>query len=271
MKHQSLNLQAYFERIAYAGGTQPGLELLNDLMTAHVQAVPFENIDVLLGRPIRLEPDALFDKMVTRQRGGYCFEQNGLFLLVLQQLGFAVRPMSARVRLGQPDRQRVTQRTHLLLEVRLQGGKWLVDVGVGSASLTSALRWQEDVVQQTSHDARRIQREAGCCYHQIKHGEKWVDVCEFSGETMPFVDRKVGNWYTSTHPDSTFCQQLMLAVAAPQGRRVSLNGRELKISDAQGRIQQMQLANSEELGNALRDYFGLHLPAADCHDLNAMI
>src|SRR4051812_30275357 len=97
-----MDLDAYFSRIGLRGPRAATLETLDELTRAHSSAIPFENLDVLLGRPIDLRPEALFDKLVTRGRGGYCFEQNGLFLAVLEQLGFRVAPLSARVRLDRP-------------------------------------------------------------------------------------------------------------------------------------------------------------------------
>ena len=101
-----MNLAAYFQRIGYRGRYQPDLTLLSALTAAHTHSIPFENLDVLLGRPISLEPDALFQKLVVQRRGGYCFEQNGLFLEVLRELGFQVVPLSARVRLQRLEAQR---------------------------------------------------------------------------------------------------------------------------------------------------------------------
>ena len=102
MDASELNL--YFERIGWDGPRPPtpSLEVLHALTAAHTQAIPFENLDVLLGRGIQLGFDAVFDKLVRRRRGGYCFEQNGLFLHVLQALGFAATPLSARVRRDRP-------------------------------------------------------------------------------------------------------------------------------------------------------------------------
>jgi N-hydroxyarylamine O-acetyltransferase len=131
-------LEAYLARIGYLGPRAPTLEVLRALTAAHAQAIPFENLDVLLGRRIALDVDALFDKLVRQRRGGYCFEQNGLFLHVLATLGFDVRPLSARVRLDRP-RSDTPPRTHMFLRVELGNESWLTDVGVGGLSLTAPL------------------------------------------------------------------------------------------------------------------------------------
>lgn len=93
-----LDLDAYFARIGYRGLHSPTLAVLHQLVRAHVEAIPFENLDVLRQVPIELSADALEAKLVGQRRGGYCFEQNGLLLLVLEAMGFEVTPLSARVR-----------------------------------------------------------------------------------------------------------------------------------------------------------------------------
>src|SRR5690625_4255835 len=105
-----LSLDAYFERIDYGGRTAVEPQSLHDLSAAHVQAIPFENIDILLRRPIEIEPQAIFDKLVTRRRGGYCFEHNGLMLEVLRRLGFDAPPLGARARPGAGDPRRPAAR-----------------------------------------------------------------------------------------------------------------------------------------------------------------
>lgn len=254
-----IDLDGYFTRIGYAGPRTPTLDVLHALTEAHAESIPFENVDVLLGRPIRLEPQALFAKLVVAHRGGYCFEQNGLFMAVLRRLGFDVRPLSARVRLGEPDRRVATPRTHLVLEVRIGDDTWITDVGVGSASLTRALRLVADREQPTPHETRRLVRDDGRWYHQIRRGGEWIDVYEFTGEAMPLIDRTLANWYTSTHPDSKFRHELGVALALPDGKRVALANRELTWRAADGSVERRVLAGPDELLRALREHFGIAL------------
>ena len=127
-----LDLDAYLRRIGYSGDLQPTRAVLVALHLAHATHIPFENLDVLLKRPIRLDLASLQAKLVTAGRGGYCYEQNGLFAAVLRELGFAVTPLAARVR------YRVTlalPRTHMTLLVQAGGEGFLADVGFGSAGL----------------------------------------------------------------------------------------------------------------------------------------
>jgi N-hydroxyarylamine O-acetyltransferase len=254
-----LDLDAYFARIGYAGSRAPTLATLNALTSAHAQAIPFENLDVLLGRGISLDPDALFDKLVRRQRGGYCFEQNGLFLRVLEAMGFRVAPRGARVRIDRP-RADTPPRTHMFLQVEIDGARWLTDVGVGGLSLTSAIALDGEGEQETPHEPRRIVREDGRWFHQARLGTTWTDVYEFTYDEMPPIDREVANWFTSAHPASHFKNRLMVARAAPEGRRVTLLNGELKIRGRDGRADVTPVSSAAALLLLLEAEFGLRFP-----------
>jgi len=259
-----VDLDAYFARIGYAGSPAPTLATLHALTAAHTQAIPFENLDVLLGRGIALGADALFDKLVRRERGGYCFEQNGLFLQVLEALGFRVQPRGARVRIDRA-RAETPPRTHMFLQVEIDGVRWLTDVGVGGLSLTAAIRLDAEGEQATPHEPRRIiredEREEGRWFHQALLGGVWTDVYEFTHEAMPPIDREVANWFTSAHPGSHFKNRLIVARAAPDGRRLTLLNDELKIRGRDGRAEARRVGSAEALLVLLQAEFGLRFPA----------
>jgi N-hydroxyarylamine O-acetyltransferase len=255
----SPELESYFRRIGYDGPREPTLPVLHALTAAHAQSIPFENLDVLLERPICLDPDALFRKLVHEQRGGYCFEQNGLFLEVLGALGFSVKPLSARVRWQRP-RDVIPPRTHLFIRVELDGESWLTDVGVGGMSLTSAIRLDTEDEQPTAHEPRRILREDGRLFHQVRLADAWHDVCEFTLEEMPPIDRELANWYTSAHPQSHFKNRLLVARAAPDGQRLTLLNDEFTSRARDGRAQSHKIGSPEELLTVLGDRFGLRFP-----------
>jgi N-hydroxyarylamine O-acetyltransferase len=253
-----MDLDAYFARIGYRGSRAPTLDTLHAIARAHVQTIPFENIDVLLGRPIDLALDALVAKLVRARRGGYCFEQNTLLLEVLTALGFAARPLSARVRYQRP-RDYTPARTHLLVRVELDES-WLVDVGVGAMSPTAALRLAELGEQATPHEPRRLLRENGLIYHQVRFGDGWHDIAELTLEEMPPIDRVVANWYTSTHPESHFKRRLLVARASPTGRVTMLND-ELSIRGADGIAEKQRVRSPEHLLELLAEHFAIVLPA----------
>jgi N-hydroxyarylamine O-acetyltransferase len=254
-----MDLAAYFQRIGYRGSHEPSFALLSSLTEAHTRAIPFENLDVLLGRPISLAPAALFQKLVVDQRGGYCFEKNGLFLEILRELGFQVAPISARVRLQRP-RDFTPPRTHVFLRVELDGQSWLTDVGVGGLSLTSPLRLITDTEQTTPHEPRRIIQEGARLFHQVRFGAEWQDLCEFTLEEMPTIDRELANWYTSAHPDSHFKNRLIVARAAADGQRISILNNEFVVRARDGVATTRRITSGAELRSVLLEQFGLVFP-----------
>ena len=251
-----MELEAYFERVGYRGPREACLAALSALTEAHTQAIPFENLDVLLGRPIQLEPEALFQKLVRERRGGYCFEQNGLFLEVLLGLGFQATPLSARVRWQRP-RDFIPPRTHVFIRVELAGESWLTDVGVGALSLTGPIRLADASEQSTPHEPRRVVREGARLFHQVRLGDQWHDVCEFTLEEMPSIDRELGNWFTSTHPQSHFKNRLIVARAAADGQRISLLNDELTIRQRGGSATTLRIESALELLRLLEQHFDL--------------
>jgi len=266
------DLPRYFERIDYHGPVAPTLETLNAIILAHLRHIPFENVDILLGRPIELDPARVERKLIAEGRGGYCFEQNAFLYHVLEALGFRVGTLAARVRLGRP-RGVVAPRTHLFLRAELPEGSFLVDVGVGGLSPTSALRLTVDVVQETPHEPRRLVREGewdgfrlrspdAKLYHQVQLDGAWQDVCELTLEEMPEFDREIGNWYTSAHPASHFRHLLLVALATERGRRTLLNRRFTRREG--DRVEVHEVATERELIELLGSEFGIRLPA-DSH------
>jgi len=253
-----VDLDAYFRRTGYAGSRTPTLATLHAVCAAHVHAIPFENLDVLLGRGIDLDPAAVDRKLLHDGRGGYCFEQNTLLLRVLLTLGYDARPLSARVRVGRP-RDYLPARTHVFVRVELGGESWLADVGVGGLSPTAALRLVLDAEQPTPHEPRRIVHEEGRYFHQVRFPDGWHDVCEFTLEEMPPIDRELGNWFTSAHPQSHFKSRLVVARAIAGGRLSILN-REFTVRRG-GVAETRLLASPAELLGVLAEHFDLRFPA----------
>jgi N-hydroxyarylamine O-acetyltransferase len=220
------DLPAYFARIGYAGSREPTLATLHALTLHHATTIPFENLDVLRGRGISLAPEAIFQKLVHAKRGGYCFEQNNLLLLVLRALGYRVTPVGARVR-WQIPREVTPARTHLFLRVHLaEGGDWLTDVGMGGASLTGAIPLEFDRELPTPHEIRRLERAGGRLFHQLWTGTEWTDCCEFTLDEMHPIDCEVANWWTSASPASHFKTNVVVGRAGRDGTRKAIRGGE---------------------------------------------
>ncbi len=261
-----VDLDAYFRRIRYDGPRKATLQVLHDVVHAHVLTIPFENLDVLLGRSINLDAASLQKKLVLDRRGGYCFEQNGLLLLVLEAMGFEVAPLSARVKVGYP-RGEITPRTHLVVRIKLEGQSYLADVGVGGLSPTAALKLELDVHQETPHETRRIVRDGDLYFHQALLGGQWEDVYQLTLEQMPLIDREVANWYTSTNPKSRFKNILMVAKAAPDGVRLTMLNDEFSVRDASGKATKTPIRNQSEMLDLLAEHFEVQLHGTDSEDL----
>ena len=255
----TVDLEAYFRRIGFSGPRAPTRATLDALCLAHVKAIPFENLDVLLGRGVDLSDEAIDRKLVHGGRGGYCFEHNTLFFRVLTALGFDTHLVSARVRLQRP-RDFTPPRTHVFNVVSLGGERLVADVGVGGLSPTSSLRLDTPEEQSTPHEPRRIVREGVLLFHQVKLGDTWADVWESTLEAMPPIDREVANWFTSAHPQSHFRNRLLAARALDDGGRVTLLNRELT-RRTRTSAETTTIADPEALLTVLSTHFALHFPA----------
>lgn len=255
----AFNLDAYCARIGYTGSREPTLATLHALAFHHATAIPFENLDVLLGRPIVLTPAALMAKLAHARRGGYCFEQNGLLLLALRALGYRVTPIGARVR-WQIPREVTPPRTHLFLRVHLGDGDWLVDCGLGAAALTGAIPLEFDREHPTPHEPRRLAEENGRRFHQMKMDGAWADICEFTLDEMPPIDREIANWWTSTNPASKFKQDLMVALAQTDGTRKAIRTGVFTHRRGAEILHQRTIESAADLLALLAEHFGLPFP-----------
>jgi N-hydroxyarylamine O-acetyltransferase len=245
----------YLARIGYAGERQPTVATLRALHEAHVAHIPFENIDVLLGRGVDLDPGALQQKLVRDRRGGYCFEHNLLFGSMLQALGFDVTYLSARVRFGAVG---IRPRTHMLLLVRFADGRWIADVGFGSDGLLWPLPFDAGVESAQFRRTYRIVPQDGWWVMQVERAGEWTDLYTFTLDAHERVDYEVLNHYTATHPRSIFRSLLLAQMTSPE-RRVLLRNRELSVETSVG-ITTRTLTD-EEVPQVLRETFGLQLPA----------
>lgn len=259
---QPFDLDAYCRRIGYAGERSAGIETLRALHRLHPQAIPFENLDVLLRRPIGIDAETLQRKLVGGGRGGYCFEQNLLFSHALTALGFKVTYLTARVRYQVPA-EKAMPLTHMLLKVDLGGEAFIADVGFGANTLTAPLRLASRDEQPTPHEAFRVAEGDGRYRIEVSLRGAWVELYNFSLEPQAMVDLEVGNWYMATYPGSRFYDDLAVSRAAPEGR-FALSRNQLAIHRLSGTSERHVLHTESELREALTGLFGLTLPD-DCH------
>lgn len=256
MDSDPLDLPAYLQRVDYAGDLTPTRTVLEALHLAHATHIPFENLDILLGRPIRLDLGSLQAKLVAGKRGGYCFEQNLLFAAVLRELGFSVSQLAARVRFRTTA---LLPRTHMLLLVDLAGERWMADVGFGADGLLLPLPIQTPGPQPQFAWTYRVIEEEGLWVLQSLHGEEWMDLYAFSLEPQQAADYEMASYYVSTHPASRFVQSLTAQRLAPEVRHV-LRNRELIEDRGDTQIVRI-LADDDELLEVLEHMFDLRFPA----------
>jgi len=221
----SVDLGAYFDRISYHGPAEPTLLTLRALTELHPAAIPFEAIDVLLDRGIDISPAAVDAKLIERRRGGYCYEQNGLFARVLRAIGFDVEGLASHVRWMSDAGAPLAPLTHRVLRVTIDGVPWLADVGFGSAVPTAPLRMDISDPQPTQHETFRIVPMGPQRLLQALVEGDWRPVYSIAVEPWLEGQYEMANWYTSTHPTSHFRHRLIVTRTTPEARHILADGR----------------------------------------------
>jgi N-hydroxyarylamine O-acetyltransferase len=252
---EALDLDAYIRRIGYAGPREPSLATLSGLHEAHEAAIPFENLDILLGQPIRLGLEALQAKLVRSKRGGYCFEHNTLFQAVLEGMGFRVTALAARVRGSGVLRPR----THMLLAVELDGRRYLADVGFGGDGPIHPVPLEAGPETWAGDVGHRLRREGGLWVLEAELGGNWTDLYAFSLEPQLPVDYEMANYFTSTHPASSFVLNLTAQRSSPT-RRLILRNRDRVVREG-GATHATTVRDPDHLLEVLDRDFGLSFPA----------
>jgi N-hydroxyarylamine O-acetyltransferase len=241
-----MNLDAYFERIGWRGSRAASADVLAGLVTRHVLAIPFENLDVLLGDKPRLDLGSLERKLVSARRGGYCYEHATLFAAVLGELGFDVKTHSARVVMVTPRAS--APRTHMFLTV----GDVVLDPGFGAAAPKLPVP-----LDGTPAGAHRIVREGSEIVLEHDGQRLWVSSLEHD---IP-IDFEMANHFTATHPASHFTQGLMLRAYTEDGQ-VRVRNRDVTTMRGD-ETQTFQLADRKQLRDVVAMHFGFDLPALE--------
>jgi N-hydroxyarylamine O-acetyltransferase len=253
-----LDVTAYLDRIRYRGPLTPDAETLRRLHVAHMLAVPFENLSIHWGEPIVLDDAALFDKVVRRRRGGFCYELNGLFAALLRSLGFEVAMLSAGVmRAGgefSPDFD------HMALSVSLEE-RWLADVGFGDSFLEPLRLETRGEQVQTDGNAFRVDATENDRLVVMQRDESgsWGAQYRFGLEPYAYADFVPRCLYHQTSPSSHFKQRPICSLATPGGR-VTLSQTRLIVTEG-GERHERELAGESEYAEVLRQSFGIRAPS----------
>jgi DNA-binding LacI/PurR family transcriptional regulator/arylamine N-acetyltransferase len=261
-----LDLDAYLRRIGYAGPLEANGQTLAALHRAHVAAIVFENLDLMLGRPIAVDLEHVQAKLVDRRRGGYCYEHGMLFGAVAERLGFQVDRLLART--GDPA-EKPRPRSHLVLRVATSGEQWLADVGFGSGLLAPLRLAAAGPQQQGAWEYQLLQGPGPVWRLRESQDQSWTTIMTFTEEPQYFVDVDAANHNTSTHPNSPFVQQpIVVRKDATSVRR--LLGREYSI-ERPGRPADQRRLTDDEFAELLRSDFGPVLSEAEVSALVAAL
>ncbi|GGT08152.1 arylamine N-acetyltransferase family protein [Streptomyces chromofuscus] len=268
---KAAQVDAYLRRMGVPQPAWPTVDVLRELQLRHLQTIPFENLSIHLGEEIVLEEKRLLDKVVGARRGGFCYELNGAFGALLAALGYDVSLLAARVygeggRLGIPY-------DHLALRVRtVDAGEWLADVGFGALS-HYPLAFQERREQLDPGGVFRIAEAgpdaAGVRGAPASGGGTGVPDLDLVRDGKPVYrldqrprvlgDFVSGAWWHSTSAESHFVQSLVCSRITEDGGRITLSGRQLKVTAADGTRDQRELGTDEEVLEVYRKRFGIEL------------
>lgn len=266
-----MNVELYLERIGYLGGREPSAENLAALLRAHRVAVPYETLDLWCGRRTTLDPGALYDKIVVRRRGGYCFELSGLFAALLRELGYEVREYAGRW-LWNNTSLTVPRRCHRIVCARVgDGPAKIVDAGVGLPCLAEPLEVVLDKPQLHGGRYYRLVRDErlGILVEMMLPDGSWAKLCSFDTTPSEPTDFDYPHWWCQTHPDSVFrCGNFrVFRLTAEGGWKEILGGRRPEENgplratfveqDASGAERRAELAGEAALKAALEANFGI--------------
>ena len=256
----TLDLPAYLARIGWRGPLRPDHDTLAGLLRAHMERIPFENLDVLLGRGIRLDLDGVQRKLVCQRRGGYCFEHATLFAAVLEQLGFSLARHTARVVMRLPRHE--APRTHMFLSVQLGDARFVVDPGLGGLACRAPLPLVDGLRVSVAGQTHWLQQEGHYwLLRTVQQGEPadaWVGTLDPENPQ----DFEMGNHYTASHPNSGFVNRIMLRAYTPDGQ-VTVSNRDVTYRRGEDAALTSRLADRRALRALLAEHFGFDLPQVE--------
>lgn len=252
---ERLDVDAYLERIGHARKVAPTAETLASLQRAHIASIPFENLDIVLGRGIAVDLESVQEKLVARRRGGYCYEHGVLFAAALERLGFRVERMLARI--GGDDVERPRAKTHMTVRAHADGAPWLADVGFGSGLL-----------RPLPFDREGPQTQGGWTFQLVATGPsswavrerlrgEWITHYGFENQRLHAADVVMANHFTSTFERSPFVGKIVAARRDEDALR-RLVGRTFTLERPDGSVEERKVGD-DELAGILRGVFAIPL------------
>lgn len=253
-----MNFALYLKKLGYLHPPAPTIETLRDLQLRHTSTFAFENLSTVLRVPVPIDLASVERKVLHEGRGGYCYELNQMYLVLLQYLGYEARGITGRVVMGGPE-DVWTARTHRLVLVTVEGVRYVSDVGFGGMVPTGPLQLDTQEEQATPHEPYRITERDGSYTLRAKVAGEWRAMYIFDLQWQVDIDYEVGNWYVSTHKDSPFLGQLKVALTGDGWRR-TLNNGSYAIHRIGQESERRQVSDVEELIALLHNEFGIRLP-----------
>lgn len=250
------SVQRYLDRIGFTGQAQPCPETLARLQQQHLLTVPYENLDIVQGRPLSLDIADLYDKIVVHRRGGYCFELNALFAWLLQELGFSVTSYFARF--WRDEATPPPKRRHHVLQVTVQDAQYLCDVGVGGVIPRYPLQLVDGLEQTQGEETYRLDRDKtwGWMLHERRAGQ-FCDLYSFTEEPQLPKDFLMASYWCEHAPESIFRQGVMVSLLTTDGRK-TVAGEEFRFFTPDG-VKTLRPSSKEAYEAALASHFGLVL------------
>ncbi|MCL2286254.1 MAG: arylamine N-acetyltransferase [Firmicutes bacterium] len=252
---ETQKIDAYLKRIGFTSTPKLDFDTLHNLQRKHLQTIPYENIDILRNVPISLEVDDIFEKIVVRGRGGYCFELNALFAWLLRSLGFTVADYFARFLFNEPE---IPMRRHHVLGVSFGRKKYLCDVGVGLVIPRTPIVLEDRALSEQDGNWYKLEEEDFLGYVlYILKGLDWQQLYSFTKEEQIKADYMVTSFWCEYHPDSIFRADNMVHIFTENGRK-SIAGNELRIFSPAG-VEVVDIATEDEYKKLLKLHFGINL------------
>lgn len=258
----SAELQQYFERIGLKNELDPQGRLpltgetLSKIQLAQMQTIPYENLDLLRGVPLRLAPEALFEKMVLHKRGGYCFEVNGLLGHALRAAGFQVTDYAARIMLGKMD---VQTRRHRVLCVQADDGAFICDAGMNREVQRIALRMEPGLVQTDGIAEYKLEQDAffGWILYQRMPKHDFWPVYAFTEEPQTDIDYEMPSFWCEKHPDSPLNKVNRISIVRGAEHLSMIDGEFIRFAD--GTVQERRPIPKEDQPAFFAEVFGIEL------------
>ena len=242
----------YLERINYQGGAEATIEVLNALQKKHLLSVPFENLDIYYKIPIGLNPGNIFEKVVIKRRGGFCYELNSLFYELLRAIGFDVKMISARV-FNQQQKVFSPEFDHLAIIANLDSVDHLVDVGFGEFTFLP-LKIELNTTQNDERGKFRIDKYNEVYYQVSKQAdENWTPEYMFTLKERDLNEFSEMCHYNQSSPQSHFTQNTFCSLPTENGR-ITVSTNKIKITEATS-ITESPITGEQEFLLALEKYF----------------